>query len=342
MLKIFLAFCSFIIITISLLLWNFDENLYTPTPTVTVYISQDQVFSEPIIQAFEKDTSIKVSAIYDTEESKSTGVMNRLISEKNNPQADVYWANEPIRAEILKIKSISEIYHSKNCEGIPSLFKDPQGYWCGFSARARVFIVNDEAKNNPSTIFDYTSDLYKDKLIIANPLFGTTTAQVSALFSLLGDTKAKIFMEALKKNGVKLSTSNGESADFVATHQFDFSLVDSDDVINRMREGKKVHLIYPDQKEDEIGTFIVPNATVLIKNSPHPQEAKILIDYLLSKQTEKALALANCAQIPLHKGLKAPKELKSIENIKVMPVNYADVASKMIMIQNYLKEWTGL
>jgi hypothetical protein len=47
-------------------------------PTVVVYVSHDQVFSEPILKDFERDTGIKVCAIYDTEESKSTGAMNRL------------------------------------------------------------------------------------------------------------------------------------------------------------------------------------------------------------------------------------------------------------------------
>ncbi len=69
---------------------------------VVVYVSEDQVFSEPILRDFEVDMGIKVKAVYDTEETKGTGVMNRLIAEKNNPQADVYWANEPIRAIILK------------------------------------------------------------------------------------------------------------------------------------------------------------------------------------------------------------------------------------------------
>jgi len=77
------------------------------TKEVVVYISEDQVFSEPILMDFEKETGIKVKPIYDTEETKSTGAMNRLIAEKDNPQADVYWANEPIRAVVLKQKGIS-------------------------------------------------------------------------------------------------------------------------------------------------------------------------------------------------------------------------------------------
>jgi iron(III) transport system substrate-binding protein len=44
----------------------------------------------PVLKDFEKETGIQVKAVFDTEEAKSTGVMNRLLAEKNNPQADVY------------------------------------------------------------------------------------------------------------------------------------------------------------------------------------------------------------------------------------------------------------
>ncbi len=314
----------------------------TRAKTVTVYVSEDQVFSEPILKDFEKQTGIKVNAIYDTEEAKSTGTMNRLIAEKDNPQADVYWANEPIRAEVLKQKGISAPYISPNAKDIPAVFKDPDGYWTGFSARARVLIVNNKVKEKPKSISAYLDPRWKGKSVIANPLFGTTTSEIAALFTLWGDEQAKAFMMGLKKNKVAVSTSNGESADFVAAGQYDFSLVDSDDGVNRMRQGKPVSIVYPDQGPNGIGCFIVPNAVVLIKGAPHPQLAKKVIDFLLSPQTESKLAFADCAQIPLHPGVKMPEELKSIDQIKVMQVNYAKVAKKMIEIQPFLKSWMGL
>jgi len=49
------------------------------TNEVVVYVSEDQVFSEPVLRDFENNTGIKVKVVYDTEETKSTGVMNRLI-----------------------------------------------------------------------------------------------------------------------------------------------------------------------------------------------------------------------------------------------------------------------
>ena len=310
--------------------------------SVVVYVSEDQVFSEPILKDFEKATGIRVKAVYDTEEAKSTGSMNRLIAEKNNPQADVYWANEPIRAEVLKQKGISAPYVSPNAKAIPAGFKDLGGYWAGFSARARVLVVNKNVKDKPGTILAYTDPRWKGKSVITNPLFGTTTSEIAALFTVWGNKRAREFMAAMKHNGVVISTNNGESADFVAAGQVDFSLVDSDDAVNRMRQGKPVSMVYPDQGAEGVGCFIVPNAAVLIKGGPHPAAAKKLIDYLLSKETEKKLAFADCAQIPLHPGVQTPPELKTISEIKVMQVNYAEVARKMVEIQPFLKSWMGL
>ncbi|MCP4707989.1 MAG: extracellular solute-binding protein [Planctomycetes bacterium] len=329
-----------IIIGIGLILClNCQKETESQSNEVVVYISEDQVFSEPIIKDFEKETGIKVQPVYDTEETKSTGVMNRLIAEKNNPQADVFWANEPIRAESLKQKGIAESYRSPNAVGIPDVHKDPEGYWTGFSARARVFVVNKQVENKPDSIMAYTDPQWKEKGVIANPLFGTTTVEMAALFTIWGDDKAKGFMEEMKKNDVGISTSNGESTDFVGSGQFDFSLVDSDDAVSRIRQGKAIDMIYPDQKENEIGCLIVPNAVVLIKGAKHPANARKLIDYLLSKETERKLAFADCAQIPLHTGVETPAEVKPIEQIKVMEIDYGRVAKKMEEIQVYLKQW---
>lgn len=314
----------------------------TKTEMVVAYISEDQVFSEPILRDFERKSGIKVKTVYDTEESKSTGPMNRLIAEKDNPQADVYWANEPVRAEILKQRGIATPYISPNSKGIPDTFKDPEGYWTGFSARARILLVKKDLADNPQTILAYTDPRWRGRAVLANPLFGTTTTEIAALYTLWGDDRAKAFMDGMKRNETRISTSNGESADLVAGGEFDFSLVDSDDGASRMKQGKLVEIIFPDQQEGGIGSLIVPNAVVLIKGAPHPDNAKQLVDYLLTKETERKLAFADCAQIPLHSGVETPPMVKRIETVKIMKVDYAKVAKKMLEIQPFLKDWVGL
>jgi iron(III) transport system substrate-binding protein len=123
--------------------------------------------------------------------------------------------------------------------------------------------------------------------------------------------------------------------------QFDFSIVDSDDANNRIRQNKPVEMIYPDQGKDEIGTLIMPNVALLIKSCPHPENARKLIDYLLSKETERKLAFADCAQIPLHPGVEVPPNVPKIETIKAMSVDYSRMAQKALEIQPFLKSWAG-
>ncbi|MCI0407726.1 MAG: extracellular solute-binding protein, partial [Acidobacteria bacterium] len=296
---------------------------------VVVYTSVDQPFSEPILKDFERETGVAVKAIFDTEEAKSTGVMNRLLAEKDNAQADVYWANEPIRAEFLKLKGAASPYASPNAEGIPAAFKDPEHYWTGFSARARVLIIGNQVSPKPTSVMAYLEPRFKDRSAIANPLFGTTTAYAAALFTLWGDEKTKSFFEAMKTNGVRITASNGDSADLVAAGESEFALVDSDDAFNRTQQGKPVSMVVPDQGEGEVGVLLLPTAVLLVKGAPHAATGKKLIDYLLSKETEKKLAFADCAQIPLHAGVETPPNVPRIEALNLMALNVSAVAREM-------------
>ena len=308
---------------------------------VVVYVSHDQVFSEPILKDFERDTGIKVKAVYDTEETKSAGVMNRLIAEKGNPQADVYWANEPIRAEALRRQGVSAPYRSSSAEGIPDEFRNPEGHWTGFSARARILIVDPGLKDKPVSLLAYTDSRFNGKTVIAHPLFGTTTAHIAALFTVWGDERTKSFLDTMHQNRIHISSSNGESADQVATKRFQWALVDSDDVHSRQKQGHAVEGIYPDQEQSGLGCFIVPNAVLLIQRGPHTEAGKKLIDYLVSRETEKKLAYSDAAQIPLHPGVETPPGLRRLETLKVMKEDYAAVAAKMQAIQPLLKDWVG-
>jgi iron(III) transport system substrate-binding protein len=89
-----------------------NSNTTTAPQTVTVYVSTDRVFSEPVLKAFERRIGVRVNAVYDTEETKSTGLANRLLAEKENPQADVFWSNEPVRTLVLKERGVLVPYRS--------------------------------------------------------------------------------------------------------------------------------------------------------------------------------------------------------------------------------------
>ncbi len=306
---------------------------------VVVYTSVDQVFSEPILKDFEKETGIKVKAVFDTEETKSTGVLNRLIAEKNNPGCDVFWSGDPMRAIVLKNKGITTGYESPNSKDIESHFKDKEFHWIGFSARARVLIYNKDLlkpKDVPQSIFDLLEEKHKGKFTIANPLFGTTSFHFASWFTYFGDEKAKELLDGFKKNGVVIASSNGDVKKRVLNSDIACGLTDTDDAFTAMKESNHVDIVFLDQ--EKAGSLVIPNTLSLIKNSPNTQNGKKLIDFLLSKKTEEKLAVS-CAQMPLHEGVNTPSSVPSLDHIVSMKINYANTAKKLEQMQTFFKEW---
>jgi len=307
---------------------------------VVVYTSVDQIFSQAVLKDFEKETGLRVKAVYDTEETKSTGVLNRLIAEKDNSQCDVFWSGDPVRTIVLKNKAITQAYNSPVAKDINPIFKDAEYHWTGFSARARVLIYNKTLLKDsevPQSVLDLCQEAYKGNIAIANPLFGTTTFHISALFVALGDEKAQQFLRDLKSNDVVIATSNGDVKKRVMNAEVACGLTDTDDAFEALKEGADVGIVFLDQ--EGMGTLVMPNTVSLIKDAPNVENGKKLIDYLLSKTTEAKLA-QSCAQMPLHKGVETPNNIPSLDHIKPMKVDYAQTAQKLEDIQNYLKEWT--
>src|SRR5262249_51641897 len=140
---------------------------------VVIYTSVDQVFSEPLLKEFERQSGITVRAVFDTEETKSTGVVNRLIAEAQHPQADVFWANDPVRPFLLLKRNLAEPYLSSNALDIPASFRAPDGTWTDFAARARLLLVNKKIVSPgemPRSIRDLANPRWKGQTAIANPL----------------------------------------------------------------------------------------------------------------------------------------------------------------------------
>jgi iron(III) transport system substrate-binding protein len=309
---------------------------------VVPYTSVDQVFAEPIFRSFEEQSGIQAKAVFDTEETKSTGVLNRLIAEAAQPRADVFWSGDPVRPFLLIRRGLVEPYLSPAAAALPERFKARDGAWTGVAARARVLIVNKNKVPTdamPKSIKDLANPRWQGQITMANPLFGTTTMHVAALFSMWGTDKARVFLDDLKKNKIRIASSNGEVKRLVAGGEMAFGLTDTDDAFEAMKGGAPVEMVYPDQ--DELGTLVMPTTVVLMKGGPNPQAGRKLIDYLVSETVEAAMSRSG-AHMPLRAGVPAPEGVRPMGEVKAMAVDYGAVGETMERIQPWLREWVGL
>jgi iron(III) transport system substrate-binding protein len=310
---------------------------------VTIYVSTDRVFSEPVLREYERRSGVQVSPVYDTEETKSTGLANRLLAERNRPQADVFWSNEPVRTLVLKSRGVLAPYRSANADGIPAVLIDPDHFWTGFSARIRVIAYNTslvKADQAPRSVLDLGDPRWKGQVAMADPRFGSTSFHVAALYALAGDEKMDDFFRRLKENRVRIVDGNSAVRDLVARGEVKVGLTDTDDVNVAIEAGQPVAMILPDR--DGLGVPVMPNMVSLIANAPHAEEARRLIDYLLSADVERQLAQSEAVQIPLHVGVPGPKNIPAIDSFRPMTLDYAKAAGRVEDVTSRLASILGL
>jgi iron(III) transport system substrate-binding protein len=224
----------------------------------------------------------------------------------------------------LKQKGILAAYSSSSAADIPAQFKDPQSFWTGFAGRVRVIIYNKDLvrpKDAPKSIYDFADGKYLGKIAIANPLFGTTTFHFISMFMTFGENEALNFFAKLRKNKVRIVDGNSVVRKMVEMGEIEMGLTDSDDADLSLSAGNNIGIVYPDQ--DSFGTPFMPNMVALIRNGPNPDEAKLFIDYLLSKEADNILVSSKWTKLSVRDFLGESNK----QNIGTNIVNYEQASS---------------
>jgi iron(III) transport system substrate-binding protein len=163
---------------------------------------------------------------------------------------------------------------------------------------------------------------------------------VAALYALAGDDKMDEFFRQLKANAVRIVDGNSVVRDLVARGDVKVGLTDTDDVNVAIENGQPVAMVLPDK--DGLGVPVMPNMVSLIAGAPHLEDARKLIDYLLSAEVEQQLAQSEAVQIPLHAGVPGPKNIPALATFKPMTLDYAKAAARVEDVTRRLATILGL
>jgi iron(III) transport system substrate-binding protein len=303
---------------LSLLLTSCNRN--SRSDEVTLYTAVDEPVARPIVAEFERQTGIHVTLVPDTEASKTTGLADRLEAERGNPQADVWWSNEPFHTIHLAEAGALAEYESPSASLIPARYKDANHRWAGTALRVRVIAVRPDLAGKLAGIEELAKPEYRGQIGMAEPAIGTVGGHVAALYAVWGDDKADAFFTALRANEIKLVGGNSVVADTVGHGQFIAGLTDNDDGENAAREGGKLAIVIPDQSPAAIGTLAIPCTAGLVAGAKHAAAARKLIDFLLSREVEQKLTAANFSKYSV---------FSASSTIHFMNIDYPTVARTM-------------
>jgi len=260
---------------------------------VTVYVSADEQIAREVFSAFTKQTGISVDWVGDTESSKNTMLVQRLIRERNRPIADVFWSSEILGTIHLANAGVLTPCETQQAAQWPEQYRDKNLLWFGFSPRARVIGYDPKRiseEDLPRYWWDYS------QAVIADPRFGTTRTHVAVMAEFPEECEA--LFSSMEQE--PMLGGNAATVQAVVDGRALFAMTDSDDVHGAIAQGQSVEMYMPRHHDGEGGgTLLIPNTVSIVKGCDHPYLAATFVHFLLSDEVATMLANSNSRNIPI-------------------------------------------
>lgn len=296
---------------------------------VNVYSYRENKLVQPLIEAFTKDTGIKVNVV-----SASSGLEQRIKSEGANSPADVLLTVDIGRIDEAVQAGVTQPIKSEVVEKVvPAQYRDPDGHWTGISMRARVIYASKERVKQDAITYEELADpKWKGKICIRSGQHIYNNALFAAYVAHHGEAKAEEWLRGVKANlAQKPSGGDRETARDVAAGKCDIGIgntyywalmMNNDPDKKPWAEATKV--ILPTFAGG--GTHVNLSGVLLAKNAPNRANAVKLIEWLAGEHAQHLYADANY-EYPVRAGVAVNPTIASYGKLTPDTLPIAKIAT---------------
>jgi len=272
-------------------------------------------------------------------DNKNSGqTLSQLLAEKDNPVADVAYYGVSFGIQAGE-KGVVAAYKPAHFDEIPDGLKDPDGKWFTIHSGTLGFFVNIDAlegKPVPTSWKDLLKPAYKGMVGYLDPSsafvgYAGAVAVNRAMGGSLDNFGPGIkYFKDLAKNDpiVPKQTSYARvlSGEIPILFDYDFNAYRA-----KYKDKANVAFVIPQE-----GTVVVPYVMSLVKNGPHPENGKKVLDFIMSDEGQKvwANAFLRPVRASAMSAEAASKFLPDADYARSKPLDY----SKMAAVQNAFKE----
>lgn len=254
------------------------------------YTGIERDAAEALIKAFKKKYPFMDAEMVRASSSKLATRLDAEI-EANRVQGDVFeFSLLYLTADLKKRGEILQ-YDSPEYAAYPEKYRDT-GYWAATGLSSIIILVNTkkvDTAHMPKSWWDLTKPYWKNKLTIDN--LEVSGTGYSWLINIVNNDKLGWkFIEALGKNKVSLERGHAGMAQKVAAGEYAAAAEMSDFHLKNLRNASKsvpVRGVWPKE-----GIPREPWTAGILKRAPHPNAAKLFLDFLLSKEGQTVYASA--------------------------------------------------
>jgi iron(III) transport system substrate-binding protein len=238
--------------------------------------------------------------------------------EANRVQGDVFEFSLLYLTRDLQKRGEILQYDTAEYASYPKEYSE-SGYWAATGLSSVIILVNTkkvDAANTPASWWDLTKPYWKGKLTIDNlEVSGTGYNWLVAIVNTEG--LGWKYIEALGKNNISLERGHAGMAQKVAAGEYSGAAEMSDFHLNNLRltsASVPVQGIWPKE-----GVPREPWTAGILKRAPHPNAAKLFLEYLLSQEGQtlyaKAMGWSSArSDVPRSELTGAPAETKALKS----------------------------
>jgi iron(III) transport system substrate-binding protein len=273
---------------------------------LTIYagVYEDQAIRA--MEVFQKESGIKVSFV----RMSGGEILSRIREEKDNPRASVWFGGPADTFVQAKLEGLLEPYISGNASQIEDKFKDPEGYWTGIYVGTIAFVSNKSWLNRigleaPTSWKDLLDPKNRGRLTMPDPRSSATGYTVlSTLVQLWGENEAFAYFKKLKEQGITFTSSGSTPGRSVGMGEAGTAIMFSHDAQKFYKEGfRELFISQPAE-----GTGYEVGAVGIIANSPNQKEARLFVDWVLTKQAQELGKQTGNLQMLTNRNAVSPEE----------------------------------
>ena len=290
--------------------------VFAGSEEVNIYSARKGYLIKPLLNAFEKNTNIKVNII----SGKAKALQKRIEQEGENTRADVLLtvdAGNLYKAKYnnLLMKTKSNILETL----IPEYLRDKDGYWYGLSIRSRVIMYNSKkvTKRDLSTYEDLSNSKWKGRICIRSSSNIYNQSLLASLVSYLGKEKAQDWAYGIVNNFSRTPKGNDRTQmTSVVLGECDITLANtyylgkwiSSEKEKERQYANKISVFFPNQKNR--GAHINISGAAVVKYAKNPENAVKLIEFLAGDEAQELYAESN-HEYPIRDNIKVSDIVQS-------------------------------
>jgi iron(III) transport system substrate-binding protein len=262
---------------------------------VNLYTTREPALLNPVLEAFTKDTGIKVNAIF-----LKDGLQERIRAEGANSPADVMLMVDVGEINAAVDAGITQPIKSNVVDKTVPAQLRPDNNWVTLTKRARVVVVSKErVKQDAITYEDLADPKWKGKFCIRAGQHPYNNALFAAYLAHHGAEKTETWLKAVRANAArKPGGGDRDVARDIQSGLCDIAIINTY-YIGLMSEAKNEQKGWFDAIKPlkttfaNGGTHVNVSAAALAKNAPNKENAVKLVEYMLGDKAQALYANGN-------------------------------------------------